>query len=180
MGWLKKIRIRLKFRNKRFAHLGRHPDIFHLDSRFIRPEKIRIGDFCKIGEGAYVDGSGGVTIGRCTIIGPHVTIITANHRYEETDLLPFDNVMLARPVTIGPYCWIGRGVMILPGVTVGEAAVIAAGSVVTKDVEPYAVVGGNPARLIKKRDIAKTRALIEKNRCVSDPSINPSPKKVWR
>ncbi len=180
MSFIKRLRTRIKYRKLRFAAVGREAGFHHLDSKFIRAENIRIGNFCRIGETAYLDGSGGIDIDHCTIIGPRVTIITSNHRYDSDELLPFDNVMLTRKVSIGPYCWLGREVMIMPGVSIGEACVIAAGSVVTRDVPPCAIVGGNPARVIKTRDIERTKQLIANSRCVTNPEANPDPKKIWR
>lgn len=180
MRILKRIRRHIKYRRIRFASVGKGTDFHHLDTRFIRAENISIGDFCKIGESGYLDGSGDINIGHCSIIGPKVTIITSNHRYENDEYLPFDNVMFSRPVAIGPYCWIGREVMIMPGVTIGEACVVAAGSVVTKTIPPFSVVGGNPARVIKMRDIDAAKQLIAESRCVANPKVNPNPKKVWR
>lgn len=88
-----------------------------------------------------------VTIGNHAFIGPNVSIYTACHPLdaERRDL----NVQWARPVTIGRSVWIGGNAVILPGVTVGDKAVIGAGSVVTKDVPPSTVVAGNPARPVR-------------------------------
>lgn len=180
MRLVKRIRTWIKFRKLHFASVGRGADFRHLSTRFIRAGNICIGDFCKIGEDGYLDGSGGIDIGHCTIIGPKVTIITSNHQYDSNELLPFDNVMLSRPVSIAPFCWLGRGVMVMPGVSLGEACVVAAGSVVTRDVPAFSIVGGNPARVIKTRDEEKTRRLMAEGRCVSDPAANPDPRKIWR
>lgn len=97
---------------------------------------------------------GGVTIKRGAILADCVDIRTANHYYDGEDLthIPFDEKILAKPVVIGENVWVASHVLILPGVTVGEGAVIAAGAVVTKDVAPFTVVGGNPAKVLKRRD----------------------------
>ena len=102
-----------------------------------------------IGKGVFVNHSltcmaaGGITIEDGAMIGPNVRIVTDNH--------DFDNRMVLRckPVRIGRRAWIGVGAIILPGVTIGENAVVAAGAVVTKDVAPNTIVGGNPAKFIK-------------------------------
>ena len=67
--------------------------------------------------------------------------------------LPYDERVYDEPVTIGKNCWIGTRCLILPGVTIHDGAVVGAGSVVTKDVPPLAIVAGNPARVIKYRNI---------------------------
>ena len=85
-------------------------------------------------------------------IAPGVTLFAAGHDYRFYRLPD-----TAESITVKRYVWIGGNSTILPGVTVGEGAVVAAGSVVTKDVEPYTVVGGVPARLIKKREISEQK-----------------------
>ncbi len=104
--------------------------------------------------GTYIETSGGVHIGSYFHPGRGLTIFSTNHNYESTESIPYDSVVLRRPVVIGDFVWCGSNVTIVPGVTIGEGAVIGAGSVVTRDVPPMAVVGGNPARVIKYRDAA--------------------------
>ena len=119
-------------------------------SYIMPPLQIDFGCQMKVGKGVFVNHSltcmaaGGITIDDGVMIGPNVRIVTDNH--------DFDNRMVLRckPVHIGRNAWIGVGAIILPGVTVGENAVVAAGAVVTKDVEPNTIVGGNPAKLIKR------------------------------
>ncbi len=96
-----------------------------------------------------------VRIGDNVFIGPNVSICTIIH-----SLVPAERnagIMHARPVTIGSNVWIASNVVILPGVTVGDGAVIGAGSVVTKDVAPYTLVAGNPARFIRDIDAGAGR-----------------------
>ncbi|MBO5676387.1 MAG: acyltransferase [Bacteroidaceae bacterium] len=93
-------------------------------------------------------------VGKGTIIGPRFTVHTANHKYEG-NALPYDEIYEAKTVIIGPNVWIGSDVTVLPGKVVGEGAIVAANSVITKDVPAFAVVGGNPAKIIKFRDIER-------------------------
>ncbi len=86
---------------------------------------------------------GGIELGNNVQIGPHVTIVTDNHDLKNRYILK------CKGVRVGDNAWIGAGVTIMPGVTVGENAVIAGGAVVTKDVPANAIVGGNPAKVIK-------------------------------
>ena len=79
-------------------------------------------------------------------IGPNVMLVTTNHDFNHRE------VVLRRPIVIKKSAWIGGRAMILPGVTIGENAVVAGGAVVTKDVEPNTIVGGNPAKAIKRLD----------------------------
>lgn len=78
-------------------------------------------------------------------------VITSNHNYEG-DAIPYDNTNICKTIKIGDFVWFGNRVTVVGDVTIGDGAIIAAGAVVTKDVPPYAIVGGNPARIIKYRD----------------------------
>lgn len=129
-------------------------------------KNIDIGDNVWIGESFYARGEGGIKIGSGTIISRNVQIWTSNHNYDSDDLLciPYDKRMILKPVIISENVWIGTSVIFIPGVTVGEGAVIGAGSVVTKDVPPFAVVGGNPAKIIKYRNKEKYFELKEQNK----------------
>ena len=121
---------------------------------FGNPENITIEDNVVIGEKCCIFAIGAVTIKRGAILADRVDIRTANHYYDgpELNYIPFDEKVVVKPVIIGENAWIASHVLILPGVEIGEGAVVAAGAVVTKNVEPYAVVGGNPAKVIKYRD----------------------------
>ena len=106
----------------------------------------------KLGQGVYINmgvtmqDQGGITIGDGCQIGHHVSILTINH-----DANPENRGRLfPRPISIGENVWIGSHSIILPGVSIGYGAIIAAGSVVTKDVAACTVVAGKPARVIKK------------------------------
>lgn len=91
-----------------------------------------------------------VRIGSRVLFGPSVSIYAATHPVDPSVRQGTSGPEYALPVTIGDNVWIGGGVIILPGVTIGDGATVGAGSVVTKDVEPYTVVAGNPARVIKR------------------------------
>ncbi|MBC8206019.1 MAG: acyltransferase [Kiritimatiellales bacterium] len=110
------------------------------------PRKLTIGANSSIGHKATLDARGGLTIGRNVNFSSEVMIWTAQHDYRSST---FETNF--KSVTIGDYVWLGPRCIILPGVTVGEGAVVAAGAVVTKDVEPYAVVAGVPAKKISDR-----------------------------
>ncbi|MBN2392183.1 MAG: acyltransferase [Anaerolineae bacterium] len=95
---------------------------------------------------------GGVTIGSGTIIGPRLTVYTANHRFRDAHAIPYDDIVLPERVEIGENVWIGGNVIVVPGVTIGEGCIVAAGSVVTKEFLPLNVLGGNPAKVIGTRN----------------------------
>lgn len=87
--------------------------------------------------------AGGIILEDGVMIGPHVTLLTVNHDLKDLQIIK------CKPVTLKKEAWIGANVTILPGVTVGEGAVVGSASVVTKDVAAHTVVAGNPAKLIK-------------------------------
>lgn len=112
---------------------------------------LKIGD--RSGVGIRCEINGDVTIGCDVMMGPEVVIYTTGHRFDRTDIpMREQGDTEPRPVVIEDDVWIGRRAMILPGVRVGKGSVIAAGAVVTRDVEPYTVVGGVPARVLRRRD----------------------------
>ena len=122
---------------------------------FRYPSKIQIGNHVAINRGcelyaAYLAKDGTITIGSNVALGPHVKVFAGGHDYTTIDL-----AVTGGPVVIHDYVWIGGNSTILPGVRVGEGAVIGAGSVVTGDIPPYTVAAGNPARVIKVREMAQ-------------------------
>lgn len=111
---------------------------------------VSLGDNSGIGVNAYIASK--VTIGNDVMMGPHCMLFTSNHSMDDTSIPMWkQGFSQPRPIIIEDDVWIGARVIILPGVHVGTGSVIGAGSVVTHDVEPYSVVAGNPARLIRKR-----------------------------
>lgn len=119
----------------------------HMGCRLTTIGGVAIGAGTTIDQGALLDGRGGLTIGMGVATGPDVYLLTADHD-------PQSPTFAGRtaPVVIGDRAWLGTRAMVLPGVTVGEGAVVAAGAVVTRDVAPYTIVGGVPARVIGERN----------------------------
>lgn len=96
---------------------------------------------------------GPVEIGDFVNMGPEVIVYTRNHEFRRTDIpMQKQGYSEVKPVTIGNDVWIGRRVIILPGVIIGDGAIIGAGAIVTKDVKPFTIVAGNPAKIIKERN----------------------------
>jgi acetyltransferase-like isoleucine patch superfamily enzyme len=112
---------------------------------------ITIGNNVGIGEFSYLGGGGGLDIGENTIVGQYFSCHPENHLYDEITSLIRKQGVSRKGITIGKNCWIGAKVTILDGVTVGNNCVIAAGSVVTKSIADNLVVGGVPAKVLKKR-----------------------------
>lgn len=101
--------------------------------------------------GMEVAGIGRVEIGSYFHSGRKCMIISSNHNYEG-DSIPYDRTNVAKDVKIGDFVWLGSRVMVLPGVTIGEGAIIQAGAVVVSDIPACAIAGGNPAKVFKYRD----------------------------
>ena len=127
--------------------LGPH-STFHTGVRVYDPRHIVVGEGTIVGYGSFIDGRDKVEIGDHTDIASEVMIYSQEH-----DLTASDFHALGAPVFIGDYVFIGPRAIILPGVTIGNGAVIAAGAVVTKDVAPFDIVGGVPAKMIAQRKL---------------------------
>lgn len=112
---------------------------------------IHVGDHVDLAWGVLITTGGGVSIGDRTLVGYNTQIFSANHVIPPYPGKIFESGHVKKAVRIEKDVWIGAGCIILPGVNIGEGAVVAAGSVVSKDVMPFEIVGGIPAKLIKVR-----------------------------
>jgi acetyltransferase-like isoleucine patch superfamily enzyme len=112
---------------------------------------LEIGNNSNIGPFNYIGCSGKITIGNNVMLGPRVSIYAENHVFDNPELTIKEQGVKKQFVRIEDDCWIASNVVILSGVTIGQGSVIAAGAVVTESIEPYSIVGGVPAKLIKKR-----------------------------
>jgi acetyltransferase-like isoleucine patch superfamily enzyme len=113
--------------------------------------KINIGKNVYIGEYSILTSNEEIEIGDNVLISPHNDIVDFNHIFQDPNKPVNQQGVIAKKITIQEDVWIGSGSKILMDVTIGKGAVIGAGSIVTKDVPPYDVVVGNPAKTIKKR-----------------------------
>jgi len=139
-------KIRLTYLKAYLGEVGAGTSV-QMGCRFLNGRKVHLADRNVINFGCLFDGSHYQIRTGCDVsIGPEATILTLGH---DPQSLEFSDK--GDDVTIGDRVWIAYRAIILPGVTIGEGAVVGAGSVVTKDVEPYTIVAGNPARFIKKR-----------------------------
>lgn len=129
-------------------HCGKHVNIERGASFSSR---VTLGNESGIGIRASI--SGAVTIGDHVMMGSDCVIYSRNHAFDRVDIpMMQQGYQPEKPVVIGNDVWIGGHVILLPGVHIGDGAVIGAGAVVAKSIPPYAVAVGNPARVIKYRD----------------------------
>lgn len=117
----------------------------------------KIGEYSCLKD-SYIESSGGVEIGNYVHGAKNIVMWSSNHVYDN-NMIPFNYDYYLKPIVIEDFVWIGEGVKILPGVRIGKGSIIGMGAVVCKDVPAYAIVGGNPATVIKYRNIE----LFEKN-----------------
>ena len=143
---------------KKAAAVGKHLDCTGQYPCTVN-KKTTIGDYVTM-NGVVVQGSGEVSIGSYIHFGSETMILSDSHNYEG-EFLPFDDTVTAKKVTIGDFSWIGSRVVILPGTTIGEGAIIQAGSVVHGQIPPCSIAGGNSAKVFKMRDIEHFNKLKE-------------------
>ncbi len=110
---------------------------------------IKLGRRVQVGYFTVIASHGSISIGDDTLIAEHVTIRGSQHRYDHGGRPKAKQGDIIKPVAIGSNVWIGAKAIILPGVTIGDHAVVGAGAVVTRSVPPRVIVAGNPARVIK-------------------------------
>lgn len=141
-----------------------HGAVLHVyNFRNLPRSGIKIGRDSLVGEYSVIRGQGGVTIGDRVYTSPFTQIIAVNHVFDDPTRPFIDQGITAEGIVIEDDVWLGAGAVITDGVRVGKGSVVAAGAVVTKDVPPYTVVGGVPARPLKsigQADSAQTNRII--------------------
>ena len=141
---------RWRCRNTAKRQLGSYGVDLRVNHPCIFSGNVTVGNYCNF-NGIQVLGGGSVHFGDYFHSGTECLIITQNHNYEG-EMIPYDNTYIYKNVNIGECVWFGNRVIVTGNVTIGEGAIIAAGAVVCKDVPPLAIVGGNPAKVIKYRN----------------------------
>jgi acetyltransferase-like isoleucine patch superfamily enzyme len=139
-----------------------HAELHVYNFRDLSQSRIVVGRESLIGEFCIIRGTGGVTIGDRVYLSPMVHIYSNNHVFADPDVCFIDQGITVQGVTIEDECWIGAMAAILDGVTIGRRSVVAAGAVVNKDIPPYSLVAGVPARVIRDlRTHPKDRVLTQ-------------------
>lgn len=124
---------------------------------------VEVGNYFN-SNGLIISGKGGVKIGDYFHSGANCRIMLGSHDYDNGEAIPYGSTYVEKHVTIGDFVWLGSDVTVSGNINIGEGAIVAIGSVVVKDVPPYAIVGGNPAKVIKYRDIDHFNKLKEEKR----------------
>jgi acetyltransferase-like isoleucine patch superfamily enzyme len=140
----------------RSLRLGKH---CHVAAHVYVTDLVRLGDRCTLNAFATVRGT--VTGGDGVRVGAYACIVGFNHGFARTDVPVYQQPCTSKGIVIGDDVWIGSHVMIVDGVKIGSHAILAAGAVVTKDVPDYAIVGGNPARVLRLRLRPRVPASLE-------------------
>lgn len=120
----------------------------HPTAKIDYPWNLNMQNKSSLGEKSWIYAMAPINIGELTCIGKNVYLLTGSH-----DITSNTFNLITKSINIGSGCWVATSSIILPGINIGEYSIIAAGSVVTKNVEPWTVVGGNPAKFIKERII---------------------------
>lgn len=128
---------------------GGNPSMIGPNLYIARGNKLHLGSGCRINENVHLEK---VTLGNDVLIAPNVSILSRMHEFSRTDLpMSMQGYKEEEQVTIHDDVWLGRNVVVLPGVTIGKGAIVAAGAVVTESVAEYTIVAGVPAKIIKYR-----------------------------
>lgn len=116
------------------------------------PQRVSLGSYIYIGPKAEINGLGGLEIMDGVIIGPNLVLHSANHHFNNSKYIPYDETFDFKKVIINENVWIGGNVIITPGSNIGEGCIIGAGCVVSGSIPPLSIVVGNPCKVIRSRD----------------------------
>ena len=146
--------------DRRYMKVGKNTNV-HPTAIIRYGQNVKIGDNCLINHNNLLQPgkgpNGSITIGNYVHTGVNVMFMAFNHGLYTTDVPIKEQDYMDAPIVVEDDVWVGGGSIILSGVTIGKGAVIAAGAVVNKDVPPYAIVGGVPAKVLKYRDGADAK-----------------------
>lgn len=122
---------------------------------------LKVGDYSNIEAYCYIGCSGQIEVGSNVLIGPRVSISAENHKFSQLDMPIREQEVTRQPIVIQDDCWLGSNCVITAGIKIGKGSIIAAGAVVTKDVAPYSIVRGVPAKVIRMRTLQNNHTTIE-------------------
>ena len=139
--------LRANYYRARLAHCGAQPR-FAYNIRILCPEKLSIADNVEIAWDTVLDATGGIAIGEWSGVGPGSMLLASGEYYTDPNSPVRKPSMPAQPIRIGRDVWIGANCIVNMGVTIGDGAILSAGSVIGKNVPPFALMSGNPARVV--------------------------------
>lgn len=139
-----------RYTKDQFAQFGDN-SVIQNNVYITHPSRVVIGMGTTIQCDTIISSMGGVHIGNYVGIGQRSMIISFQHGYRSGKAIPYDDSVLLQPVVIRDYAWLGWGVMVLPGIEIGEGSIVGVGALVTKDVPARAIVLGNPASIVGYR-----------------------------
>lgn len=142
--------IRVLFWGFLLKKIGKRVDIMN-GVIIMSPQKVEIGHDVLLNEFTRIGGQNGVKIGDFVQLSYNVTLVSQNHAYNDFSRPIKTQGYVGGPIIIEDDVWVGTNAVIMPGVTIGKGAIIGANAVVTKNVKPYTIVGGVPAKYIKHR-----------------------------
>ncbi len=166
--------LKMKYFRFKYGLKNVHPTFFMVGGSAVSSDLVA-HEYAYVGKGAVIPPR--VTIGKYTMFAPNVQILGGDHIFDRTDTPIIFSGRPEMPETIiGEDAWIGANVMIMAGVTIGNGAIIAAGSIVTKDVPPYEIRGGNTAKFIKMRfnekEIELHKKMLQSNNIKATFTVN--------
>jgi acetyltransferase-like isoleucine patch superfamily enzyme len=137
--------------------------VIHSGLMISNPEEVSVGSHCTFARGLFITGGGGVTIGDWVGIGPDSKIWSVNHRFDDPDRPWLLQGWEKKAVVIEDDVWLGANVFIMPGTVIGKGAIISAGTVVNKSIPAYAIVVGNPGRVVgwRKQPVTGSVSTVE-------------------
>jgi len=146
------MKIRSKYYSSRFSSCGENPRI--MESVFIDlPERIALGNNVGINRYCILQGQYGIEIGNGVLIGPYTMLESAGHNFMDRERTIISQGSSGGRIVVGDDVWVGARAVILHGVTLGKGFVVGAGSIVNKDVDPFLIVAGSPAKPIGERKV---------------------------
>jgi maltose O-acetyltransferase len=149
-------RIRAVLARQMLDECGRDVNVEH-GAWFGSGRGIRLGERSDLGMDSLIIGP--LAVGRDVMMGPRCILLASSHAFASVDLpMNAQGFVEDRPIVIEDDVWVGAGVVVLPGVRIGTGSIVGAGSVVTKDVPPWTVVAGNPARAVRSRAVGSVTA----------------------
>lgn len=164
-----------KVRNDFPLWIGRRDNI---DSCYIHPTAIISGDNFQLGTNCWIGGlsnisagKAGITLGNNVVLSSYIILMTDAHDYKGSNALPFDQHVISSPILIEDNVWIGISSIILPGVKIGEGAIIGAGAVISKSIPKCAIVAGNPAKIVGYRDENKYNQLKNEKKFINSTNL---------